>query len=52
MINELIIILSDKQQAELIKRSLAADNDDDHNYLQSHINEWLKPERDREHSEK
>ena len=58
MINELIIILTDQQQAELIKR-MKADNefldenvDDDMWYLQNHINIWLKLDRDREHTEK
>lgn len=42
MINELIILLSDKQQQELIKRANQASYEDDLAYLQEHISEWLK----------
>ena len=42
MINQLIIILTDKQQAELIKRAEAENYDDDLEYLQLHLNDWLK----------
>lgn len=42
MINELIILLSDKQQAELIKRAEKAGYDDDLAYLQLHLDKWLK----------
>jgi len=52
MISELIIILTDQQQAILIEKATAAGNDDDHAYLQEHISEWLKPERDKSHCEK
>lgn len=41
MINELIILLSDKQQKELIKRAEKAGYDDDLQYLQLRLNEWL-----------
>lgn len=41
MINELIILLSDKQQAELIRKAKEANMDDDLAYLQLHLNEWL-----------
>lgn len=42
MINQLIIILTDKQQAELIKRAEKAGYDDDLEYLQIHLSDWLK----------
>lgn len=40
-ISELIILLSDKQQKELIKRAEKAGYDDDLQYLQLRLNEWL-----------
>lgn len=53
MINELIILLTDKQQAELLKRSEAAGSICDLDYLQSHLNEWLQDDSKRmEHKEK
>lgn len=52
MINELIILLSDKQQKELIKRAKAAGYDDDLAYLQLHLNEWLSDGVRLEHTEK
>lgn len=42
MINELIIILTDKQQAELTKRAEKAGYQDDLEYLQLHLDSWLK----------
>ena len=41
MINELIILLTDKQQASLIEKAKANGYDDDLSYLQLHLNEWL-----------
>ncbi len=52
MINELIILLSDKQQQELIKRANQANYEDDLEYLQLHLNEWLKDGNRLEHCEK
>lgn len=53
MINEYINILTDKQTKELIRRSELAGNDDDHNFLQSHLNEWLNDDSKRlNHTEK
>jgi len=52
MVNELIILLTDKQQAELIKRSEAAGVDDDHNFFQMHVNSWLDDSNRLEHTEK
>ena len=43
MIHELIIILTDPQQKELERKAEAAGNDNDHDHMQQHINEWLKP---------
>ena len=43
MIHQLIITLTDQQQATLIEKTIAAGNDDDHNFLQQHVNNWLKP---------
>ena len=52
MINELIIILSDKQQKELIARTEAAGMDDDLAFLQLHLNDWLNDSNRLEHTEK
>jgi len=52
MINELIIILSDKQQAELIKRAEAAGYDDDLAFLQLHLDGWLNDSNRLEYTEK
>ena len=52
MVNELIILLTDKQQAELIKRSEAEGVDDDLAFLQSHLNKWLNDSNRLEHTEK
>lgn len=52
MINELIIVLSDKQQQELIKRANQASYDDDLEYLQKHIFEWLNDKNRLTHKEK
>ena len=52
MINELIIVLSDKQQAELIKRSEAAGYDDDLEFLQRHLDLWLGDSARYTHNEK
>ena len=41
MVNELIILLSDKQQASLIEKAKANGYDDDLSYLQLKINEML-----------
>ena len=42
-IHELIIILTDPQQKELERKAEAAGNDNAHDHMQQHINEWLKP---------
>lgn len=54
MVNELIILLSDQQQAELIKKAQAVGEDDDLRYLQLHISDWLSgsDEKRWEHKEK
>jgi hypothetical protein len=46
MVNELIILLSDQQQQELIKRANQANYDDDLSYLQLQLNNWLENESD------
>ena len=53
MINELIIILSDQQQAALIEKAKAAGYDDDLSWLQIKIDEILKDDSARlSHKEK
>lgn len=52
MINELIIVLSEKQQKELISRATKAGYDDDLEYLQKHIFDWLSDSNRLEHTEK
>lgn len=52
MINELVIILSDKQQAELISRAQDANYDDDLEFLQVHLNSWLSDSNRLSHHEK
>jgi len=52
LITEYILVLTDKQSKELIKRSEAANVDDELQYLQEHIFNWLKTERDVNHCEK
>ena len=47
MINQLIIILTDPQQKQLIKKMEAANMDDDHACMQNHINDWLKDDSER-----
>ena len=42
MIREYIIVLTSKQEKELIKRSEAAGEEDDLQYLQTQIFNWLK----------
>ena len=50
---ELIVILSDKQQEELEKRATKAGYVDELEYLNLHLDRWLKPDEDRlEHTEK
>jgi len=52
-IRELIIILSEQQEKELIKRAEAAGIDDDLAHLQSHISDWLRDDSARlSHNEK
>ena len=41
-INELFVLLSDKQQKELCKRAELAGYDDDLAFLQLNINQWLE----------
>ena len=53
MVNELIILLSDKQQASLIEKAKANGYDDDLSYLQLKIDEILKDDSARlDHCEK
>lgn len=47
MINELIVLLSDKQQQTLIKRARQASYEDDLEYLHLHLSEWLEDDSER-----
>jgi len=52
MIREYIVLLTDQQDKELVKRAEDEGYDDDLEYLQLHLDSWLKPERGKEHTEK
>jgi len=45
-IREYIIILTDQQDKELVRRSEAEGYDDDLEYLQLHLDSWLKSDDD------